>query len=238
MSIRTPVRFYLTPDHECSYLPGRRAATLFVDPALQPTAAVHTQLSMLGFRRSGAHLYRPQCAQCNACVPVRIPVQRFAPKRRHARALRRNADLSLEWVPAQESDEVYALYARYVATRHGDGDMFPPSREQFRSFLLSPFADTRFLLMRQDGRLVAVAVADFLDDGLSAVYTVFEPAAAARSLGTFAILSQVQAARHLGLPYVYLGYWIADARKMAYKDAFRPLERFIAGRWHRIEASA
>lgn len=238
MTRHVPVRFYVTPEHDCSYLPGRKATTLFVDPSMEPTLHLHTELSAQGFRRSGTHLYRPRCTNCNACVPVRIPVGAFAPRRRQARAWRRNADLRLEWVPASDDAEAFALYARYVAGRHCNGDMYPPNRDQFRSFLLSPFADTRFLLIREAGQLLAVAVADFLDDGLSAVYTFFDPIARSRSLGTFAILAEIEAARALGLPYVYLGYWIADARKMAYKDDYRPLERFIAGRWHRIEGNA
>ncbi len=231
------LRFMLTPAHACSYIEGREASTLFVDPRIRMDAGVYTALSSVGFRRSGSHLYRPHCAACKACLPLRIPVARFTARRRHRRNLLRNQDLRSHYVQARFTDEYYALYARYIAARHNDGDMFPPSREQFASFLLGGWSDTRFLEMRAPhGALLGVAVTDFLSDGLSAIYTFFDPDHARRGLGTWGILRQIQHAAKLGLPYLYLGYWIRESPKMSYKGEFRPCQVFTGDAWQELDA--
>jgi arginine-tRNA-protein transferase len=224
-------QFFITPEHPCSYLPERNAATLFLDPRDTITTDLYQQLADLGFRRSGGHLYRPHCQNCQACIPTRVDVARFKPRRSQRRVAKRNADLEIHLEPAAYTDEHYDLYARYVEARHGDGDMYPPTREQFRSFLLSTWSDTRFLTMTLDGEMVCVAVTDQQRDGLSSVYTFFDPDLADRSLGVMAILQQLELARGLKLPHLYLGYWISESAKMRYKIDYRPSQLFSKGRW-------
>jgi len=227
------LRFFSTPAHACSYLEDRQATTLFVDPNANITAELYHELSGLGFRRSGEYLYRPHCKGCQACIPVRIPAGSFVPRRRHKRILKRNEDLDVSLEPARFTPELYRLYARYIESRHGDGDMFPPSEEQFASFLMSDWSDTLFACFRLHGKLKAVAVIDQLGQGLSAVYTFYDPTEHTRSLGTHAILWQIDHCQALGVEHLYLGYWIKDCQKMRYKDQFAPLEYFADGHWRR-----
>ncbi|MFZ2288754.1 MAG: arginyltransferase [Halopseudomonas yangmingensis] len=234
MTDLSQLRFFVTPEHDCSYLDGQQATTLFLDPAVNISAELNGQLSALGFRRSGNHLYRPQCRQCNACIPARVPVDLYRPGRTQQRIRRRNTDLQLSIGAARLDDEVFALYERYILQRHADGDMYPPSRSQFEDFLLHDLPFTRFHEFRLDGRLVAVAVTDHLPNGLSAVYTFYEPELPQRSLGRFAIQHQIAHCRELGLPHLYLGYWIRECQKMSYKGEYRPLEVLIRQKWVRI----
>ncbi|WP_458526146.1 arginyltransferase [Onishia taeanensis] len=241
MSSRAPqhpvrdLRFFLTVPHACSYLEGHEATTLFLDPQESPGQGVYDTLTLLGFRRSGRHLYRPHCEGCRACVSVRIPVAEFAPSRSQRKLLHRNAALTVHERDASYDPEHYDLYARYVGIRHADGDMFPPSHEQYRTFLTLDHGYARLLEFRLDGQLVAVTAIDRLGHGLSAIYTFFDPAPALarRSLGTFAILSLIERARAEGLPHVYLGYWIQECRKMDYKRYFQPLEYLDGRQWIR-----
>lgn len=232
MTTLANLRLFATHPHECSYLEDQVATTLFVDPDAKVTKPVYSQLSEVGFRRSGQHLYRPDCSFCNACVPARIPVHAFTPNRNQKRCQKINKDLELKLVDDIGSDEHYQLYERYINLRHIDGDMYPPSRQQYQSFLTSEWGVTRYLEMRADGKLLAVAVIDLLDQGISAVYTFFEPEESSRSLGTFAVLAEIELAKQQGLAHVYLGYWIKNCRKMSYKTNFRPLEVFRYGHWH------
>ena len=230
-SLKTLI-FFATPEHPCSYLEGRQATTMFVDPRAQVDRALYSQLTELGFRRSGSHYYRPHCRGCQACIPVRIPVSRFQPDRSQRRVRRANEDLHLSITPVRLDDEVYGLYERYINERHQDGDMYPASREQFSSFLVEGTIDGFFLEMRDDsGQLLGVAVVDVLDNGLSAIYTMFEPGEEKRGLGTFAILWQIEEARRRTLPHLYLGYWIRQCRKMNYKTRFKPLQQLVRGKW-------
>ena len=230
----TDVRLFLTPDHPCSYLPGRQARTLFVSPELSVDSALQSALSRVGFRRSGEYLYRPQCDACRACVPTRIAVEHFAPNRQQRRATQRNADLRIELIPAMRSDALYELYARYIRTRHADGDMNPPSPSQYDSFLIGTWSSTMMLTAHKDDAIVAVGVIDLLDDGVSAVYTFFDPDAAQRSLGTFMVLTEIELARTLKLPYLYLGYWIEGCEKMNYKADYKPQDRLQPSGWKEI----
>lgn len=242
MSSNTPrqptrdLRFFLTVPHTCSYLPGREATTLFLDPQEAPGKGVYDALALLGFRRSGRHLYRPHCEGCSACLSVRIPVTDFTPDRTQRKLQRRNADIERRVRPAVFDAEHYALYSRYIRTRHADGDMYPPSLDQYRTFLTLDQPYARLLEFRLGGQLLAVAAFDQLEHGLSAIYTFFDPAAdfERRSLGTFAVLALVERARSQGLPHVYLGYWIRECRKMAYKQAFQPLEQLDGRHWRRM----
>ncbi|MBR9828717.1 MAG: arginyltransferase [Oceanospirillales bacterium] len=232
MSNLRTLKFYATPEHDCSYLPGKQARTLFVDPRAVMDRSIYSQLSDLGFRRSGSHVYRPHCEACQACISVRIPVDQFQPSKTQQRIEKRNADLTVTSLPCAMSDEYYALYERYICQRHADGDMHPPSQEQFINFLVEGGVDSYFSEFRTaDGELLAVAVSDRLDQGLSALYTFYSPEADKRSLGVYAILWQIRQAQRAGLPYLYLGYWVKECRKMRYKTAYRPLEMLHNGEW-------
>jgi arginine-tRNA-protein transferase len=229
---------YLTGEHPCSYLDGPKARTLFVDPLARLDTATYQALVDQGFRRSGSHVYRPACRGCAQCVPVRIPVGDFQPNRSQRRNWDRNApDLRLVDTPAELDPRHFALYLRYLASRHPDGSMADDtSVESYRRFLVEPWGGTtHFLELRLADQLVGVAVTDRLAHGLSAVYTFFDPELADRAPGTFAVLAQIELARSLGLPYLYLGYWIGTCRKMAYKDRFRPIEAWGEGNWRRFE---
>ncbi len=231
---------YLTAEHTCSYLDGRRARTLFVDPLARIDTVTYQALVDQGFRRSGAHVYRPACRGCARCVPVRIPVGTFRPSRAQRRNWARNVpELRIVETPAVFDPAHFALYLRYLAHRHPDGTMADDtSAESYRRFLVDPWGgETRFLELRLLDRLVGIAVTDLLPHGLSAVYTFFDPHLSERGPGTFAVLAQIATARRLGLPYVYLGYWIEESRKMAYKATFRPLEAWDGRRWAGLEAA-
>ena len=234
MSNLRTLAFFATPPHECSYLPDREATTMFVDPRAEVDKKLYSQLTALGFRRSGSHYYRPHCEHCNACVPVRLKVNEFRPDRNQRRVLRKNSDIRCRIVPAEFNERYYQLYAHYIEERHWDGDMYPPSRDQFSSFLVEGATDSRFVEMTLDDELIGLAALDLLDDGLSAIYTVFCPEMEHRSLGTFAILWQIGEAQRRGLPHLYLGYWISECRKMNYKTRFRPIEALRDGHWREM----
>lgn len=190
------------------------------------------RLSRTGFRRSHAFAYRPACPGCNACVPIRIPAATFRPDRTQRRIVRRNADLVSEERPAAASREHFGLFKAYVIDRHADGDMAGMTFGDFRSMIEDAVAGTRTIEHRDAaGRLVAVVLADRLADGLSAVYSFFDASQPHRSLGTHVVLDMIARAEAEGLAHVYLGYWIADSRKMAYKSRFSPAEVMIAGSW-------
>jgi arginine-tRNA-protein transferase len=195
------------------------------------SAELYAALSERGFRRSGDHLYRPHCQHCQACVAARIPAAQFRANRSQRRILQRNRDLQVQAALPIFSEEYYRLYARYIDSRHADGDMYPPSPEQFHSFLVRNLDFLRFYEFRLQGELLALAVTDVLPNGLSAVYTFFDPDQAARSLGRFAILWQIEECRRLGLEALYLGYWIKNCRKMNYKSEYRPLQLLIRQQW-------
>ncbi|WP_213878649.1 arginyltransferase [Pseudomonas sp. dw_358] len=225
------LKFYATQPHSCSYLPEEQATTLFLDPSQPMDANVYADLSEMGFRRSGDHLYRPHCQRCNACVPARIPTTAFLASRQQRRILKRNTDIEVTCTSPTFSEEYFELYQRYIEQRHADGDMYPPSREQFTTFLVRDLPFSRFYEFRVASRLLAVAVTDLLPNGLSAVYTFYDPAEERRSLGRFAILWQIGEAQRLGLQAVYLGYWIKNCKKMNYKTQYRPIELLINQRW-------
>jgi arginine-tRNA-protein transferase len=229
-NLRTLV-FFATPSHDCSYLDNHEATTMFVDPRAHVDKKLYSQLTALGFRRSGSHYYRPHCEHCNACIPVRLRVNEFQPDRNQRRVLKKNEDLTCKLVPAAFNEGYYHLYARYIEQRHRDGDMYPPSRDQFTSFLVDGATDSWFLEISLNGALIGLAAIDMLDDGLSAIYTVFDTSMEHRSLGTYAILWQIEAAKRRELPHLYLGYWIRECRKMNYKTRFRPIEALRDGHW-------
>ena len=229
--IISSVRLFRTSPHPCSYKDSEQAATVFVDPDLVIDKALNSKLSDLGYRRSGAHLYRPDCDFCQACISCRVPVAEFQFNRSQRRILRRNESLRMVEKSDLTDEIAYGLYRRYITQRHLDGDMFPASLEQYEAFIKTKMVDTRFFLFYEQDELLAVSVVDFLEQGLSAVYTFFDPDQSQRSLGNFAILWQITKCQELGLPYLFLGYWIKGCGKMEYKSKFRPLEMLINGRW-------
>lgn len=231
------LKLYLTERHACSYLPDRIATTAFIDPTIAIDTAVYSNLSRMGFRRSGRYFYTPRCELCSACIPVRIPTRHFRPNRSQRRCLNRNTHVSVQHRPLAQLDpaEHYPMYARYISERHRDGDMYPPTEEQFHDFIATGHPSTAMLEFRVTGKLIANAITDRLDDGLSAIYTYFDPTLDNNSIGTLAILRQIELTQQLELDYLYLGYWISACRKMNYKTRFRPLELHKHGQWNEIQ---
>jgi arginine-tRNA-protein transferase len=231
--------FFSTEEAPCPYLEGRlerRLVSALVGPERE---ALHDRLLRAGFRRSQAYAYRPACAGCRACVPVRIPVAAFVFRRRWRRILRDNQDLKPSERRAVATPEQYALFRCYLQGRHAESGMTAMSWPEFKAMIDDSPIDTRIIEWRRatDDRLIAASLTDCCPSGLSGVYKFFDPEQAARSLGTMIILWHVQRAAELGLPYVYLGYWIARSPKMAYKAQFQPLEQFTPAGWRPLPAA-
>jgi arginine-tRNA-protein transferase len=225
---------YLSMPHPCSYLPERTSTILFVDPRYSSDSAFYGQRVQQGFRRSGDLIYRPYCRGCNACVPVRVPAARFRPDRGQRRVWERNRDLTVRERPPGFDPAQFELYRDYQTLRHPGSSMDDSDPEKYLAFLLSRRVETRFYEFRlgaDDSRLLAVAVADRLPDGLSAMYTFFDPRQRSRALGVYAILWEIEQVRRLGLAHLYLGYWIRECPKMSYKNRYRPVEALRNGRW-------
>jgi len=225
------LQFYTTAEYPCSYLPDRLARSQVAAPTHLIDGAVYGELVQEGFRRSGLFTYRPHCDHCSACLPIRVDVNAFRPSRGQRRAWARQEPLTVRMTGLRWDEAHFELYQRYQLHRHPGAGMDDGMPGQYRQFLLTSRVNTRLAEFRDaKGRLMIVSVIDVLTDGLSAVYTFFEPEAPG-SLGTWAILWQIEQCRTAGLPWLYLGYWIEESRKMAYKSAFQPYQLLQAGRW-------
>ena len=231
LKINETIKLFRTAPHPCSYKEDETAATVFVDPELSITQHLNSRLTELGYRRSGAHLYRPDCKYCCSCISCRLPVAQFKRGKRFQRIWNRNADVRVKECSQLSGDAPYLLYHEYIEKRHSNGDMYPPTQEQFDTFIRSNTEGGQYYCFYIEDNLIAVGVSDVLDGGLSAVYTFFDPSLEKRSLGNFVILWQIERARSLGLDHLYLGYWIKNCAKMEYKSTFRPLEMLLEGKW-------
>lgn len=225
------LQFYATAPYACSYLPGLEARSQVVTPGYLVDQNLYGALVDSGFRRSGVFTYRPRCSQCNACVPVRIDVAGFKASRSQRRALARHAALQSHWQPLGFDPEHYALYSRYQAARHLESNVGQDSQEQYIHFLLQSTVATHLVEFRDQGILRMISIIDELEQGLSSVYTFYDPSLSKSSLGTYNILWQIEECRRRNLPWLYLGYWIARSPKMAYKINFQPLQGLLDQQW-------
>lgn len=216
----------------CSYLAGEASNSIFPDPRTELGAELLNQLHINGFRRSGRLVYRPQCPSCNACWSARVINSEFSPGKSQRRVLKRNQDISFRWTDPQFTQEHYHLYQKYINGRHAGGDMHPASEEQYKDFLIDGYGSHKFLEARdRDGALMGACVVDQFYDGLSAIYSYFEPEQQRRSLGQLFVLALIQFGQQAGLPYTYLGYYVKGSAKMEYKANYQPLEVFRDNQW-------
>ena len=234
-------QFYVTAPQPCPYLDGRQERKLFTALPLDNAGRLNDALSKQGFRRSQNVLYRPSCAECTACLSARIRVADFRPNRSQRRTLRRNSDLRREATSPWATEDQYALFRRYLDSRHSDGGMADMDIFEFAAMIEETPVKSRVVeytappdMAGERRKLTAVCLTDVLDDGVSMVYSFYEPDRVGDSLGTYIILDHVEIARQAGLPYVYLGYWVPGSRKMGYKAKFGALEIYKNGRWQAI----
>jgi arginyl-tRNA--protein-N-Asp/Glu arginylyltransferase len=229
------IQFYVTAPYSCGYIHGRLAQSLIAAPHHLIDARTYSGLIQLGFRRSGKFAYRPHCESCSACIPVRIPVDYFKSSRNQRRAEKQHKNLSATVMPVSYSEEHFKLYQAYQIARHNEGNAEQDTIEQYRNFLVQSNVETMLIEFRLDGVLKIVSVVDIVTDGISAVYTFYDAADAYCSYGTYSILWLVDWTRQQGKSYLYLGYWISESRKMAYKQNFAPLEALKDGEWRLVE---
>jgi arginine-tRNA-protein transferase len=229
------LQFYLTAPYQCSYLPCQEARSQVATPGFLITTPIYSELVRQGFRRSGTFTYRPRCDTCLGCVPVRVEVNAFTASRTQRRAWGRHQLMDATLHPLQDKPEYFELYKRYQNARHLDGGMNNDSHDQYQKFLLQSHVDSMLVEFRDGATLRMVSIIDALDDGLSSVYTFFDPDIKQASFGTYNVLWQIELCRQLHLPYLYLGYWIEESRKMAYKANFQPLQGLLRGEWQMLD---
>ena len=232
---RDTPQFYLTAPSPCPYLPGKDERKVFTHLVGERAPELNDLLTHGGFRRSQSIAYRPACEMCRACISVRVVVADFRPSRNMRRVLDRNSDIVGDMRTAAPTSEQYSVFRGYLDSRHYDGGMADMTVLDYAMMVEDSHVETRMVEYRCGRDLLAIALTDVLGDGLSMVYSFFEPDHAHRSLGTFMILDHISRARRMGLPYVYLGYWVRGSRKMDYKGRFLPQERLMAEGWSRVE---
>lgn len=239
---RDAPQFYLTAPSPCPYLPRREERKVFTHLIGKRATALNDTLTQSGFRRSQTIAYRPACESCRACVSVRVKAGEFVPSKSFRRVVERNRDVTATVVRAEPTSEQYALFRSYLDARHADGGMADMSVLDYSMMIEDSHVETRLVEYRigrtsmSPGRLVAVCLTDLLADGLSMVYSFYDPSTNGRSLGTAMILDHIERARRLGLPHLYLGYWVKGSKKMAYKARFLPQERLGMSGWDRVDA--
>ncbi|MDH4234637.1 MAG: arginyltransferase [Gallionella sp.] len=239
------LHFYMTAPYPCSYLPGMQARSQVATPSFLINAQVYSQLVLHGFRRSGTYTYRPSCQDCQACLPLRVLAKEFTANRSQLRAWKQHAHLEPTIHPLQDSAEHYSLYQRYQRARHPDGGMDSDNRESYQNFLLQSHVDSMLVEFREpfdhaqsrQGALRMVSLIDLLNDGLSSVYTFYEPDIPRARYGVYNVLWQIELCRRLDLDFVYLGYWIERSRKMSYKKLYQPAQILIDGAWQTLDKS-
>lgn len=225
------LHFYLTAPYPCSYFPGLQARSQVATPSFLINTALYSQLVREGFRRSSSYIYRPRCDDCCACVQMRVLAKQFTANRSQRRAWTQHALLEATLHPLQDKPEYYDLYQRYQRARHPDGGMDNDDHDAYQTFLLQSHIDTLLVEFREQGILRMVSVIDLLSDGLSSVYTFYEPDLPRARFGVYNVLWQIELCRKLDLDFVYLGYWIKNSRKMSYKTQYQPAEGLQNGLW-------
>ena len=230
------LRYFLSPPQTCGYLPQQQASTAFTDPEQHVDDAIYSRLAEHGFRRSGSDFYRPHCQQCQACIPLRVAVQKFQPNRTQRRTWRHMKNITTQIKTVEFNEEYFELYCRYLKSRHKDGGMDQPTPESFSSFLNCKNITTHFIEFRISGKLLAVAVADQLNNAWSAVYTFFDPDMGKLSPGVLAILWEINHCRNEGMAWLYMGYWIESCQKMNYKQNYQPCQTFSNEEWQYLNS--
>ncbi len=231
------LHFYLTAPYPCSYLPDLKARSQVATPSYLIDTALYSQLIKHGFRRSSSHIYRPRCDTCCACVQMRVIAGQFKANRSQRRAWTQHRQLDATLHTLQDKPEYYALYQRYQRARHMGGGMDDDDHDTYQTFLLQSHLDTLLVEFRDEGILRMVSVIDLLADGLSSVYTFYEPDLPRARFGVYNVLWQIELCRKLSLKYVYLGYWIKNSRKMSYKTQYQPAEGLQNGIWQSLTES-
>jgi len=231
------LQFYVTTGYSCGYLPNKLAQSLIASPQHLIDANIYNGLIQQGFRRSGKFAYRPHCETCCECIPVRIVIENFNPSRSQKRAFKQHQNLTVSILPIAFHEEHYKLYAAYQIARHANEEAEKNDKpeqddvEQYRNFLCHSNVESVMVEFRENDQLKMVSVIDIVRDGISAVYTFYETADPKASFGTYNVLWQIEWAKTLDFPYLYLGYWIRESKKMAYKQNYKPLEMLIDGEW-------
>ncbi len=225
------IKLFHTTETTCGYLEDHISSSLVVDPDIELTQELTSWFSSNGFRRSGDMIYKPTCQTCNACKSCRVVVDAFKPSKSQKRINNKCSPLTTKVRQAYFSADEYQLFEKYIILRHSDGEMFPPSLKQYESFLCKDYGFNYFLETSIDDKVIAISAFDLLDDGLSAVYTFFDPEYDSLSLGVFSVIRLIELTKQTKLPYLYLGYWIKNCKKMSYKTKYQPMEIFDKNHW-------